>query len=82
MDEQAIRAAATMPCDKTDLGEAMIPQALAMAPAESAAKAKEEMRAGGYDPDKPNVDRKFLISYGMAVIEQYSKSNAQILLST
>lgn len=60
LDERAIRAAVTIPCDKIDLGEAMIPQALAMAPAESAAKAKEEMRAGGYDPDKPNADIKFL----------------------
>jgi hypothetical protein len=60
LDERAFRAAATMPCDKIDLGEAMIPQMLATYSAEIVEKAKEEMRAGGYDPDKPNVDNKFL----------------------
>jgi hypothetical protein len=38
----------------------MIPQMLATYSAETLGKAKEEMRAGGYDPDKPNVDIKFL----------------------
>lgn len=60
LDERAISAAATMPCDKIDLGEAMIPQMLATYSAETVEKVKEEMRAGGCDPDKPNVDRKFL----------------------
>lgn len=60
LDERAIRAAATMPCDKIDLGEAMIPQILATYPPETFEKAKEEMRAGGYDPDKPQIDSKFL----------------------
>ncbi len=40
--------------------ETMLPLFLALSPAEVAAKAKEEMLAGGYDPEKPNVDGKFL----------------------
>jgi hypothetical protein len=58
LDERAIRAAATMPCDKIDLGEAMFPQMLATYSAETIEKVKSEMRAAGYDPDKPNVDAK------------------------
>jgi hypothetical protein len=53
-------AAATMPCDKTDLAETMLPLLLAKSSAEDVVKAKEEMRAGGYDPDKPNIDTKFI----------------------
>ena len=60
LDERAIRAAATMSCDKVDLGEALFPQMFATYSAEIVEKVKEEMRAGGYDPDRPNVDRKFL----------------------
>lgn len=60
LDERVFHAAATMPCDKNDLGEAMLPQALANFPAETVAKAKEEMLANGYDPNTPNVDGKFL----------------------
>ena len=59
LDEKVFVAAATMPCDKTDLGETMLPLLLAKSP-EIAEKAKESMRAEGYDPDKPNIDAKFL----------------------
>ena len=44
-----------MPCDKNDLGEAMLPMILAQNPSELAA-----LLAGGYNPEEPNVDRKFL----------------------
>jgi hypothetical protein len=60
LNEKAFVAAATMPCTIVDLGETMIPLAFEKASAEDAAKAKEEMRARGYDPEKPNVDGKFL----------------------
>ena len=60
LDEKVFRAAATLPCDKHDLSEAMLPLRLAQLPAEVVAEAKESMRAEGYDPDKPNVDSKFL----------------------
>jgi hypothetical protein len=69
LDERAIRAAATMHCDKIDLGEAIIPQMLATYSPEMVEKATEELRAGGYDPDKPNVDAKFLDWLGMAALE-------------
>ena len=60
LDEKVFRAAATMPCDLHDLGETMLPLALAQSPAEIVAKAKEEMLACGLDPEKPNLDGKFL----------------------
>jgi hypothetical protein len=49
-----------MPCDKTDLAETMLPLLFAETPPELATKAKEEMLAGGYNPEKPNLDGKFL----------------------
>jgi len=61
LDERVFRAAATMPpCDLHDLGEAMLPLALAQAPPEIMAKTKEEMLAHGCDPKKPNLDQKSL----------------------
>jgi hypothetical protein len=60
LDEKVIRAASTLPCDKNDLGEAMIPLAFAKLSPDEVAKAKEEMRAAGYDPDQPPIDTKFL----------------------
>ncbi len=60
MDEKAFVAAATMPCNKDDIAEAMIQLHLTQVPAEVAARGREEMRAEGYDPDKPMIDRKFL----------------------
>ena len=52
--------AATMPCDKADLAEAMLPFFLVQYPPDVAAKIREEMRAAGYDETKPNVAAKFL----------------------
>jgi hypothetical protein len=60
LDEKVFAAAATMPCDKTDVAETMLPFLFSKSSKEDAAKAMEEMRAGGYDPDKPNIDGKFL----------------------
>ena len=59
LDEKVIRAAAIMPCNKDDLAEAVVQLRLAQSPAEVVAKAKEEMRAKGYDADKPRIDDKF-----------------------
>ena len=59
LDKKVFVAAATMPCDKTDVAETMLPLLLAK-PSEIAEKAKENMRAEGYDPDRPNFDSKFL----------------------
>jgi hypothetical protein len=60
LDERVFRAAATMPCNIHDLGETILPLALAQSPPEIVAKTKEEMLARGYDPEKPNLDGKFL----------------------
>ncbi len=60
LDESVFRSAATIPCDNHDLAEAMLPRLLTRFSAEDAQKAKEEMLAGGYDPDMPNINRKFL----------------------
>lgn len=47
LDERAIRAAATMPCDKSDLGEAMFPQMLATYSAETVENPKSNHRKIG-----------------------------------
>ena len=60
LDEKAFHAAATIPCGKEDLAEAMVQLRLTQSPAEVVKRAKEEMRAGGYDADKPNIDGRFL----------------------
>lgn len=60
LDEKVFRAAATIPCSKGDVAEAMVQLKLAQSPAEIVAKAKEEMRGEGYDADKPNIDGNFL----------------------
>jgi hypothetical protein len=60
VDENVFSAAASMPCNKNDLAQVMIPRLLAESPADVAAKATEEMLAGGFDPASPNIDQKFL----------------------
>jgi len=60
LDEKAFRAAATMPCDKNDLAEALLERMLAQSPPDVVAKAQAEMSAVGYDPNKPKVVAKFL----------------------
>jgi len=59
LDDRLYQAAATMPCNKEDLAEALVLLRLSLAPEEIAAKAREELRAHGYDPDKPAIDAKF-----------------------
>jgi hypothetical protein len=60
LDEEVFRAAATMPCDKDDFFQAIMPDMVTQLPAEDVAKFKEEMRTHGYDIYQPSVDRKFL----------------------
>jgi hypothetical protein len=59
-DEKVFIAAATIPLTKEDIGEVMLPKILAEAPAEFVAQVREQMRAEGYDPTRPNIDAKFL----------------------
>ena len=58
--EKVFVAAATIPCNKDDLAEALIQMQLSLSPAEVAAAAKEEMKKGGYDADSPRIDGKFI----------------------
>ena len=60
LDERVFRAAATVPCDIQDLGETILPLLFAKSPPDEVAKAKKDMLAHGYDPDKPNLEGKFL----------------------
>lgn len=60
LDEQAFRAAATMPYTKDDLAQATMQTMLMQLPAETVVQVREEMHAQGYDIDKPSVDGKFL----------------------
>lgn len=58
--EIVFRAAATIPLTKEDIVDITIPKILAKAAPEVATKALAHMRAQGYDPEKPNIDAKFL----------------------
>ena len=57
---KVFHAAATMPCDKNDFGDAMSQQILRDSPPDVAAKTREEMLAAGLDPDHPKVITKFI----------------------
>jgi hypothetical protein len=53
-------AAASIPCDKNDLGEAMALKRLRESPPDVVQKMTEEMRQAGYDPDRPKLGEKFI----------------------
>jgi hypothetical protein len=53
-------AAASMPCDKNDLGEAMALKRLRESPPDVVEKMTEEMKQAGYDPDHPKLGEKFI----------------------
>jgi hypothetical protein len=57
---EVFRAAATIPCDKNDLSEALASHHLPEMSAEEAAKLREQMQAEGFDLEHPKVDEKFL----------------------
>lgn len=64
MEEAELRrkvfaAAASLPCDKNDLGEAFFLKRLRESPPDVAEKMTEEARQAGYDPDHPKLDEKF-----------------------
>lgn len=58
--KRVFAAAASLPCDKNDLGEAVAQKALRESPPEVVEKTREEMRQAGYDPDHPKVGDKFI----------------------
>ena len=58
--DETFRAAATMPCEWNDFCEAGVQLLLKQSSEETVSKAKEMFMAQGYDPDKPEIDSKFL----------------------
>jgi hypothetical protein len=60
MRAEVFRAAATVPCNKEDLAEALVLERLAKLLPEQAESVLQAMRAEGYDPQHPRIDAKFL----------------------
>jgi hypothetical protein len=58
--KKVFQAVASLPCDKTDLGEASFLRRLRESPPEVAEKMIDEARNEGYDPEHPRLDDKFL----------------------
>jgi hypothetical protein len=58
--EKVYGAAATFPCNKEDLAEALILLQLSLSTPDVVAKAKEEFKQRGYDLDKPTIEGKFI----------------------
>ena len=53
-------AAATLPCDKNDLAEALADRMLRDASPEVVERTREEMKNAGWDIDRPKIGEKFL----------------------
>jgi hypothetical protein len=60
LNDDVFRAAASMPLNKDELGEALTLLHLAQSPEDVRSKARLQLKAEGYDPDSPNIDSKFL----------------------
>jgi hypothetical protein len=58
--QKVFEAGATLPCDKNDLGEAMMLKRLRESSPDVVEKMKQEMRQAGYDPDQPKLGEKFV----------------------
>ena len=58
--KKVFAAAALVPCDKNDLGEALAQQLALNSPPDVAQKTREDLRRAGYDPDHPKVGGKFI----------------------
>jgi len=65
MEDESLRkrvfaAAATVPCNKNDLGEALALRMLRDSPPDIVEKAKEETRQAGCNADHPKVGNKLI----------------------
>lgn len=58
--KKVFAAAASIKCDKNDLGKALAQRHLNESAPEVAEKAKEELRQAGHAPDHPGVGEKFI----------------------
>ena len=57
--KRVFAAAASFPCNKNDLGEAMMHKMLRDSPPDVVQSAYEEYRQAGYDPEHPKVAERF-----------------------
>lgn len=60
MVQEVYRAVASFPCDKEDVGEAVVQLQLRKLPVDQASELRKSLIGGGYNPDEPKVDSKFL----------------------
>jgi hypothetical protein len=58
--KQVFAAAASMPCDKNDVSEALVYELFRASPPEVAREKEREMREAGYDFDRPEVREKII----------------------
>jgi hypothetical protein len=58
--EEVFQAAASLPCDKEDVAEAMVLLTMKQQPQLDYSELRREMTAHGYNPDEPKIDSKFL----------------------
>lgn len=58
--QKVFAAAASLPCDINDFGEAMMLKRLRESSPDVVEKMKEEMRQAGYDPNHPKLGEKFV----------------------
>lgn len=58
--QEVFHAVASFPCDKEDVGEAVVQLQLRKLPLEQASELRKNLIDGGYNPDEPKVDSKFL----------------------
>jgi hypothetical protein len=58
--KKVFAAAASFPCDKFDLGEALTERLARESPPDVATKTREEFMQAGYDPDHPKVAGKLI----------------------
>jgi hypothetical protein len=59
LSEETFRAVATFPCNKEELGEALIQLLLKKLPPEKALELRQGAMAEGYNPDESKIDAKF-----------------------
>ncbi len=58
--KKVFAAAASMKCDKNDLGEALAQKHIRESPPDVAEKTKQELRTAGCDPDHPKIGERFI----------------------
>ena len=60
LPDEVFAAVAEIPCDKEEIGEAIVQLRMKQDADAAYSEMKREMIANGYDPDTPKIDAKFL----------------------